>query len=379
MNNANHPPQQHTQTEDEQDFDEFALEQDPVDIEAANWVIRHQRGLSTTENEAWQRWLARDPRHSEVFEDMTDTFGQIRRLPQAEVTQLRSKLVSDNNIFMASTCKTHLNRHISRQQPSFWQRWWPQAIPQFSVAILLIAALGGGAYHWWQQPVFVKHYTTARGQQMQLQLPDAEGSGSRLQLDTQTRITVQLYRNRREVQIEEGQVQFTVAPDNRRPFTVDAGHTRVTVVGTRFTIRHTDSGLYADQTVIAVEEGKVRVGRLPQESNSKQSDSFFLTAGQHIIANTQGELGQVKSQTTSDLQPWRNGRISFNQTPLAEAIAEFERYGHVRLKISDPVIANLPVGGSYTPNQWQHFAKSLPSVLPVRVEQRGTIIEIAAD
>lgn len=258
-------------------------------------------------------------------------------------------------------------------------------MPQFGMAALVLAVAGGGAWHWWQQPLFVQHYATARGQQMQLQLPDADGQGSQLQLDTRTSLTVTLYRNRREVRLEEGQVRFAVAADRQRPFTVDAGRTRVTVVGTRFSVRHTGSGLHAGQTLVAVEEGKVRVSQLGPDAQpvaaGRQPSLPLLTAGQSLLLNAQGVPGAIASvgnAAAANLAPWRTGRLSFDQTPLAVAIAEFERYGPTGLSVRDPAVAALPVGGSYSAGQWQHFADSLPQVLPVRLVRRGEVSEVVA-
>lgn len=38
-------------------------------------------------------------------------------------------------------------------------------------------------------------------------------------------------------------------------------------------------------------------------------------------------------------------------------------------------VAALPVGGSYSLNQWQRFAETLPQVLPVRLVRRGEVTE----
>ena len=382
MNHHHHSP---PPGDDEQDFDAFASQQDPLDIEAANWVLRHRRGLSPAEHEEWRRWLAQDPRHGDAFDDMRDTFGEVQQLPVDDVVRLRSSLPPRSPPATAQPLASAPQLGRLPPQTAGLPRGWLPFLPQFGMTALVLAVAGGGAWHWWQQPLFVQHYATARGQQMQLQLPDADGQGSQLQLDTRTSLTVTLYRNRREVRLEEGQARFAVAADRQRPFTVDAGRTRVTVVGTRFSVRHTNSGLHAGQTQVAVEEGKVRVSQLgpdaQPQATSRQPDWPLLTAGQSVLLNAQGLPGAVASvgnAAAANLAPWRTGRLSFDQTPLAVAIAEFERYGPTGLTVRDPAVAALPVGGSYSVGQWQHFADSLPQVLPVRLVRRGTVTEVVA-
>ena len=103
--------------------------------------------------------------------------------------------------------------------------------------------------------MFAGEFRTLRGQQKDVTLPD----GSVLRLDTDTRIAVALYRERREVKLLGGQAMFQVHGDAARPFDVLAGPVRVTVVGTRFSVRHTPGILGADDIRVEVEEGCVRV------------------------------------------------------------------------------------------------------------------------
>lgn len=206
-------------------------------------------------------------------------------------------------------------------------------------------------------------------------LPDAKDAGSRLQLDTATRLEARLYRDRREVRLHDGQAMFTVQPDSDRPFHVWAGALRITVVGTRFSVRQTASGLDAGQTVISVEEGRVRLARAGADA---ALSTVELTAGQMVVADEAGRISPVTRVRAAVIAPWRDGRLSFDQTPLGQAIAEFERYGPTGLVVRDPAVAAWPVGGSYSVHQWQRFAATLPHVLPVRLEQRGDHTEIVA-
>ena len=106
---------------------------------------------------------------------------------------------------------------------------------------------------------------------------------------------------------------------------------RVTVVGTRFSVRHTQTGLDAGQTRVAVERGRVRVARLDgkgREAAAGGAGSLVdLTRGQAVVADAQGSLGPVQKVGAGEIAPWQTGRINFEATPLAQALAEFGRYG----------------------------------------------------
>lgn len=373
---------------DEHEFEAFVQDQDPLDITAATWVTRRRSGLSAEGEAQLQAWLEADPRHAQAYEDMDATFGDLRRLPNEDVSQLRAAALP-----RARQPAPIAWGAIAARLPGLLR---PLA-PRFTAAAAAFSMVVGGWLgwsHWQRQPVFEQAYATARGQWLNAALPDADraaAAGSTLQLDTATRTQVRLYRDRREVHLHSGQAMFAVHSDPQRPFLVYAGALRISVVGTRFSVRHTGTGLDAGQTVVTVEEGRVRVeNRLEAANGSGAANDISaseeasaapvveLTAGQAVVADAQGHIGTVTSMSAGAIAPWRNGRLSFDQTPLAQAIAEFERYGRTGLVVRDPAVAALPVGGSYSLKQWRHFAQTLPQVLPVRLVNRGEVMEVVA-
>lgn len=250
--------------------------------------------------------------------------------------------------------------------------------PQAATAMAAVALVGGGWMgwdHWRSQPTFAKNYATERGQRLDIQLPD----GSTLQLDAATQAEVRLYRERREVRLAEGQALFVVHANPQQPFDVLAGAVRVTVVGTRFSVRHTRAGLDAGKTVVAVESGRVRVSRMGSSGRVEAdyaAGRVELTTGQGVTADETGRLQAVISVAPGSVAGWRNGRISFNDTPLAEALAELERYGDTGLVVRNPAVGALRLGGSFDVRQAGTFAQALPSLLPVRLERRNGVVEI---
>ena len=239
---------------------------------------------------------------------------------------------------------------------------------QGALAFAVVLACGGGYLawdHWQRLPVFTQQFASARGQQLDITLPD----GSRLRLDTATRAEVTLYRTRREVRLPEGQAVFQVRKDAARPFDVLAGPLRVTVIGTRFSVRHTP-GMTDDGGVrVAVEEGRVRVARA-------DANAIELGAGQQVASDASGRLGSIAPVTAAGIAPWREGRISFQDTPLSAAIAEFERYGPTGLVIADPEVGALRLTGTFDPMRTGNFKLALPRVLPVQLRAQGDVVEI---
>lgn len=240
--------------------------------------------------------------------------------------------------------------------------WLAQAAA--SVAVLCVLAAGwGGWRHWQSLPVFEQHYASARGQQLAVEMPD----GSHLQFDTATSADVTLYRQRRQVRLSEGQVLFQVQGDRARPFDVLAGAARITVVGTRFVVRHTPGSSHG-AVQVAVLEGRVRV---QSTAPGAPPVTVELLPGQTISADARGRMGPVGSMPVGAMADWLAGRLNFDNVPLAGVLAELARYGECGLSVRDARVAALPVTASVELAHIDRFARSLPLVLPVRLLPDG--------
>ena len=365
---------------DELAFEAFASRQDPVVLAAARWVARQRDGLDQQGRSALQAWLDADLRHRAAFDEMAGLLATVRQAEPEDIAALRTGLPSH-----PANCSGLGIPPTARRRPAPSVR-----IALVTLALVVIGWVGWSGWSAWRQwPLFEQTYATGRGQHLSITLADGEALGSRMHLDTASLAVVRLYRDRREVDLKEGQAQFQVTSDTARPFHVQAGAVRITVVGTRFSVRHTDTGLAAGQTVISVEEGKVSVRRHAAASRRGDSpasadpsgdagEALLLVAGQQTVADAAGAPGPIVSLPPAAMAAWRDGRISFDQTPLGDAIAEFERYGRSGLVVRDPTVAALLVGGSYRPGQARRFAETLPRMLPVRLERRGEVTEVVA-
>lgn len=345
----------------------FFGEQDAVELQAAQWHTRQEQGLGAGEQAELAQWLQASAEHAEAFARMDTGVARLRALPADAVAQWRASQAASQPAAAASP-------QPSPAQPRpAWPRPWLQALlpgPRgLAFCAVLLMALGLG-WHQWMQPVYSAHYVVERGQRQSLQLPD----GSTLELDADTDAQVRLYRHRREVQLAHGQAMFSVAPDASKPFEVQAGPARVTVVGTRFAVRYRQDGIDAGQVRVEVQEGRVRVAAVQTPASA-----VLLTAGQTTQVAADGLLAPVGSVPPDSVGLWRKGLLRFDHTPLAQALQEMERYGPTGLVVRDPAVAALPIGGSYATAKPAEFAHMLTLVLPVRlVPGAGGRAEIVA-
>jgi transmembrane sensor len=323
------------------------------------FVRRHRETWRAADEREFQAWLAADPRHGEAYRQWESRWKALDAISPETVAGWRSGFAGNRN---APTRRGFLK-------------------PAFAMAAAGMAVGGGflGWRHLQAQPVFEQAFATRRGQQLDVPLPD----GSRLRLDTATRIEIRLFRDRREVTLREGQAVFAVQSekdrDNGRPFDVLAGPLRVRVVGTRFAVRYTPGIAGAEGARVSVEEGRVHVMRTDvakQGAKQGAKEGVFLTAGQQVESDALGALAAVSSVPGEGIAPWREHRLSFVDTPLSRALAELERYGSTGLVVKDPLVAALRLSGTFDPRDARTLRRALPSALPVRLKDAGAVAEI---
>jgi len=196
----------------------------------------------------------------------------------------------------------------------------------------------------------VEHsYQTAKGGQRIETLAD----GSKIILNSDTKLHVTMSARERLIVLEQGEAVFEVKRNENSPFKVVAGEQLVTVLGTKFGV-HRKAG----EIEIAVTEGKVKVDVLGAPAG--EEPSVVMKKGD-IAKTNQGTI-LVMSQgleTVNRELSWRQGYIIFDEMPLSEAAAEFNRYNDRMLIINDPQIADIHVSGKFKTDNLSAFVRLL--------------------
>ncbi|HEY0859748.1 MAG TPA: FecR domain-containing protein, partial [Pseudoxanthomonas sp.] len=237
-------------------------------------------------------------------------------------------------------------------------------------AALAMLALGSVAWGGWQLTGRQQaHYASAVGQVQTLTLPD----GSTATLSSDSRLDVRITRQERHIALTRGEAFFDVAHDRRRPFVVEAQGRRVAAVGTRFSVRRNP-----EDVRVVVTQGKVRLETRTGDDGRAQPVAL-LPAGSVATAGRNGVL--VRSVPVADAErylEWREGFLTFDDTSLAEAAAEFNRFNARKLELGDATVADLRVGGNFRWSNAEGFARLLEQGFPVRVERHPERIVLHA-
>ncbi len=196
-------------------------------------------------------------------------------------------------------------------------------------------------------------YETGKGEQRTLHLAD----NSVVRLNSDTLLRVELTSEQRTLQLLRGEAYFEVAHDPDRPFVVITAGGTVRAVGTRFNIYRQSSDV-----LVTVVEGRVEVA-------AGEGGTRLLNAEEVIAFGTDGRsLSQIGRRNNHSLD-WLEGRIYFEATPLADVVAQLNRYLETPLRITDPGLNDLRLSGTFRIANLESFPELLPRLLPVALER----------
>jgi len=208
-----------------------------------------------------------------------------------------------------------------------------------------------------------RNLVTGVGEQRVIALDD----GSRLNLNTETRVNVRYGSEARHLVLKDGEAMFSVAKDKARPFVVTAGDVVVTATGTRFDVMLRDK-----RTVVTLVEGRVSV-RAPDGTTT------WLRPGEQWGWPPEGP--RVQNVKVDTVTAWTEGRLVFDNAALANAIGEVNRYGGVRVILDAPNLGSERLSGSFQVGDSESFVAAVTAFLPLRqqVDSRGRIHLTAAE
>ena len=290
--------------------------------EAAAWLARlHAEDRTSADEAGFRRWVAADPANAQAFDRASAVWNSVGGIAA----------------------------RIERAPA--------HATPRRAVlAGLGVAMFAGGVATWEAARAGV--YETAVGEQRRVTLAD----GSRLLLDTATKLRVRMHEDSREILMRSGRVCLEVAAD-RRPFLIETGTRRVLARNGQLDVRCDKAG-----AAIVVTAGKADVtgGGSPRA----------LSVGERLRIGQDGGADAIDHPNLDDLLAWQSGRAVFRDQTLASAAEEMNRYTERKLVIADPEVAALRLSGVYRVGDTAAFANAVAMLLPVHVVQTSDAILI---
>lgn len=300
-----------------------------IEAEAAEWVIRLGGGpLDPQESASFRDWHSRSPGHASAFEFAQRTWGDL-----AELRDAPGALIS-GQVFSTPGQHFPFGEAVPPAEPR--KRPWLGA----GMAAMCLVAVTGLPLLWYGNPItmMLADYRTEPGEQRSVTLPD----GSVVDLSSGSAIALHFSGSERRVELLEGAAYFTAAPKaggEERPFVVEGADGTATALGTQFVVER-----LPDSVEVTVVEHEVRVNLNDAEH---MTASAILAPGQSVRYSAQGGLGEVRETDVELAAAWRKGKLVFDRVPLADVVAELNRYRHGRIVFGNPGLASRNVSGVF--------------------------------
>lgn len=348
-----------------------------IELAAAEWLVRQDRGLDLAQRQAFARWLQAAKHHAVVYAELKATWGMLDHVPL-----------------------THLPVPPRRARS---MAWVTGSLAAMAAAVTLVL-LPDETTHPLRQHAPAGVAATPVGGLERFVLAD----GSVVRLNTASEIAVDFSEHERRVKLTRGEVSFDVAKNHSRPFVVRVGGVDVRAVGTAFNVRRRDTAID-----VLVTEGRVRLDdaasgqnlliptvallpadsslvRLPPESISRQDETnevALLGAGQRATivlasrtAPARASIANIPPSEAGRVLAWHTRQLDFDAEPLANIAAEFNRYNRHHLVIADEKLGAQKFGGRFPADDFNSLVRLLEMNFDVIVERRAneTIVRRAS-
>ncbi|HLP26553.1 MAG TPA: FecR domain-containing protein, partial [Acidobacteriota bacterium] len=192
----------------------------------------------------------------------------------------------------------------------------------------------------------------------------------------------------RRIELLRGEAHFDVAKNPARPFIVAANHVAVRAVGTAFNVRLRD-----DAVDVLVTEGKVQVNDTVKGASllpaaPDRAGAPLLVQGERVRVSLVTEteksappvvaISEVAAVEMRRALAWQERRLEFEDLPLTDVVAEFNRYNQTKLVIADPALHAKRFSGTFRADAYEPFVRLLEENFGVATERNAHGIELRA-
>ncbi len=181
-----------------------------------------------------------------------------------------------------------------------------------------------------------RSYRTERGEQLEIPLPD----GSRVWMNWNTEVRILEKEHEIHVDVQIGDVLFSVARDQERPLVVHAGQTFTYPADTEFAIHSHGQ----DDAFFQVKKGVLRIA-----SPQQQGQQRLGAAQQTYYLNGVG--GSLSETSPRSIAAWRRGQLVFDERPLEETLWELGHFTEQPLRVGQIIDATTEITATFALNE----------------------------
>ena len=184
--------------------------------------------------------------------------------------------------------------------------------------------------------------------------------GSKVWLNAESTISYKIPFNTksRDVQLT-GEAFFEIKKDEQRPFHVESGKVKVTVLGTRFNYK-----AFSEDTMIEVvlAEGKVKLS----SSGSPTEKEIILKPGERAVINKVTKQTNITTGNIEKYVGWHEGKLIFDECPLPEVARRLERWFGIEVQVSDPKLSGCQISTTFRNESLHQILALLELASPIK-------------
>jgi ferric-dicitrate binding protein FerR (iron transport regulator) len=161
------------------------------------------------------------------------------------------------------------------------------------------------------------------------------------------------FNNNRNVALN-GEAWFNVTHDQKHPFEISAGQSKVKVLGTNFNVSAYQEAQYIE---VVLQQGKVEFYQ------DNQSEKVTMAPSQKLVFSN----GKVDVTTTdpSKYEAWTEGKLVFRGDNMAEVARRIERWYNVKVILADEDLEKYSFRATFEDDSLEEVLRLLGMTSPI--------------
>lgn len=204
--------------------------------------------------------------------------------------------------------------------------------------------------------------STEAGQQSKVTLPD----GTLVWLNAETILKYRPEKDDRNV-ILSGEAYFEVTHSANHPFIVEAGNTKIKVLGTKFNVSNYQGSKTTEASLLS--------GKIVMSVNGDQKEMELIPGEKIIYDADQGVLLKKEVKAQNEIL-WRQGILIFDNEPFDELVQKLERYYAVTFIYDRNTFKNIHYTGSIDNLNINKVLEFIHLTIPIQYEVENNTIKL---
>ena len=262
--------------------------------QAIHWLLKQRAGdMDVAEWENYTLWLEQDPRHAALLDKLLESDEAVDQLVPEQAV-----------------------RAVEQEQPETLVAANDNPFSRFIPWVMTVAAALALAFFAWPGGTGVSgNFITEPGEIRTIALTDE------ISMTLNGDSAVSVSEGEPVVDIDRGEVAFAINSDQPEALRVNVADLVLTDYGTIFNVALNDRAVS-----ISVAEGVVAV--------NPDAEAVQVSAGQQITKAFEGG-GFLRNEVASEtVGTWREGRLEFDDTPIADALLQLQRSTGLEVEIA---------------------------------------------